>query len=208
MKSFLFIVWAGLSVCTQAVHAAPLGESGLADEARTEDFVHDVSVFDACYPVFRKIYGRFAYYEKQYDGAYYSHLPPDYPSRSEYEPTVRVEREKCLRYARKLAEVRDSLYARPGFSLPEEKRQLVRQLSVYRDTATVLPSVYQVIDASYGGDVTDYVDDLFAHSVMTNTRLMRRFKRHPSTRRMQRDMGFQFVVSKLMYRAWEAQGRP
>ncbi len=77
-----------------------------------------------------------------------------------------------------------------------------------RDTASVLPSVYTVIDGQYKGNVRSYVDALFSKSVMTNKKALKRFLLRPTRRQMQRDMGFQFVVSKLMYRAWEVQGRP
>ena len=85
---------------------------------------------------------------------------------------------------------------------------LEREILTFGDTATALPTVYVLIATKYGGDVRAYVDDLFDRSVMTNKRRMRRFARRPTVKRMREDMGFQFVVSKLMYRLWETRGRP
>ena len=172
------------------------------------DFVHDMSVFDICYPVFRQLYDRFANYEARFDSRFDSHLFPDFPSRGNYETMLRPEREVCLRYAKQLAAVRDSLYAEPGFGLDKEREMLEREILTFGDTATALPTVYVLIATKYGGDVRAYVDDLFDGSVMTNAKRMKRFVRHPTKKRMREDMGFQFVVSKLMYHLWEAQGRP
>ena len=85
---------------------------------------------------------------------------------------------------------------------------MVRELEAFGDTASTLPTIYALIATKYGGDVRAYVDDLFGRSVMTSRRRMKRFMRSPIAKRMREDMGFQFVVSKLMYRLWEAQGRP
>ncbi len=205
MKAFLFIVWAGLSVCTQAVHAAPLGESGLADEARTEDFVHDVSVFDACYPVFRTIAACYVSLDSIMTDApvrwaQHGDLPPsDHDFYYNFKYVRLVARRLQARYHSLQAAGDDEAF---------EKERLCRQLSAFRDTASVLPSVYTVIDGQYKGNVRSYVDALFSKSVMTNKKALKRFLLRPTRRQMQRDMGFQFVVSKLMYRAWEAQGRP
>ena len=178
--------------------------------ADSVSFVDDASLFDAVYPAFRKLYVRFAHYEATYDTRFDSHLAPDFPSRGRAEPYDRTERERavCLRYARQLSAVRDSLFAQPGFDPDAEKARLVRQLETFGDTASALPTVYAQIATDYGGNIRAYVEDLFAHSVMTNERRMRRFVRHPTYRKMQSDMGFQLVVSKLLYRKWEAQGRP
>lgn len=201
--SLLLLFGAGLPCSAMAAPHEPAA----ADTVR---FVDDVSLFDAVYPAFRKLYVRFARYEASYDTRFDSHLTPDFPSRGRVEPYDRTERERavCLRYARELAAVRDSLFAQPGFDLDAEKTRLVRQLETFGDTASALPTVYAQIATDYGGDVRAYVDDLFAHSVMTDERRMRRFVRHPTYRKMQADMGFQLVVSKLLYRHWEAQGRP
>ena len=95
-----------------------------------------------------------------------------------------------------------------GYSAETEKARMVREIETFGDTATALPTIYALIATKYGGDVRAYVDDLFDGSVMTSRRRLRRFMRSPITKRMREDMGFQFVVSKLMYRLWEAQGRP
>ncbi len=89
-----------------------------------------------------------------------------------------------------------------------EKEKWVRALEAYGDTAAVLPTIYAQIVTEYGGDVRAYVDELFRSSVVTNKRRLRRFMRRPTVRDMQTDMGFQFAVSKLMFRLWEQQGRP
>ena len=102
----------------------------------------------------------------------------------------------------------EAVTGREGYSAETEKARMVRELEAFGDTALTLPTVYALIATKYGGDVRAYVDDLFGRSVMTSRRRLRRFVRSPITKRMREDMGFQFVVSKLMYRLWEAQGRP
>ena len=197
-----------LLLVISALCGSPLRSAISQEQVGVRDFVHADCVFDACYPVFRQLYDRFANYEARFDSRFDSHLSPDFPSRGNYETMLRPEREVCLRYAKQLAAVRDSLYAEPGFGLDKEREMLEREILTFGDTATALPTVYVLIATKYGGDVRAYVNDLFDGSVMTNAKQMKRFARHPTKKRMREDMGFQFVVSKLMYRLWEAQGRP
>lgn len=108
-----------------------------------------------------------------------------------------------------LLPVIEAVHARPGFSVKAEKERLASRLEAFADTATVaLPTVYGLIASKYHGDVRAYVDDLFDHSVMTSKRQLKRFMRSPYVRQMEKDMGFQFAVSKLLYRLWVEQGCP
>ena len=47
-----------------------------------------------------------------------------------------------------------------------------------------------------------------ANSAITNPKRMKRLVRKVTKRRLKNDMGFQFVVSKYVYRLWLDQGRP
>lgn len=108
----------------------------------------------------------------------------------------------------RLRRVRRELYASGGFDEAAEKRKIIEGLRTFGDTATYVPVVYATIWTTYGGDVSRYVDDLFERSAMTNRRRMMRVTRWPRKRRMQGDMGFQLSLSKQLYMAWEAMGRP
>ncbi len=177
---------------------------------QTEDFVHGRSIFDACYPEFLKIQEALAF---DYEGKkvevhsaipggirryLYHYRPKNYESNYD----------KMKYKAQGLKTAYDRLHGRPWFDVKAEKKKLVRQLETYRDTATVGPTIYAEIDEEYDGDVRRYVDALFDNSVMTNGRRMERFVKVPTVLRMRRDMGLQFVESKLRFLEWEEQGRP
>ena len=194
------------------------------------DFVHDVSAFDICYPVFRAIAtgnshyvdflnGRGTPYGEQFMHVGEGWHGPSYAMALDWweqaaanvnnadnrnNPYLRTK-ERCVKFLRVFREtmLRDTAYDEAA-----EKLRLVRQMETFRDTAHVLPTIFGTIKADYDGDVGKYVDALYRRSVLTGNGAMRRFRLNPSVGRMQRDMGFQFVVSKLMYRLWEAQGRP
>ena len=104
--------------------------------------------------------------------------------------------------------MRRDLYVSGGFDEAAEKRKIIEGLRTFGDTAAYVPVVYATIHTTYGGDVSRYVDDLFERSAMTNRRRMMRVTRWPRKRRMQGDMGFQLSLSKQLYMAWEAMGRP
>lgn len=119
----------------------------------------------------------------------------------DYKDSIRSRLEGLKSYA-------DSLRRCGMFDLDADKARLVAQLTAFRDTATVLPPVFVTIEVDFDGDVQRYADHLYGHSAVTNSRALRKLLRRPTMRRMAKDPGFQFVVSKLMYRLWEQQGRP
>ena len=197
-----------------------------------KDFVHGECVFDTLYPVFMRMYptvsilnGKTATGREDEDWLRstfgFVHMTPswhhgDVPS-IEHRGGRMYFSEEAAPFG-SVGPTVDSLgtrirravkwqRAQTNVSLKEMKNTMVSQLEAFADTATVLPTVYALIATKYGGDVRAYVDDLFDRSVMTSRRRLRRFARYPNVDWMQRDMGFQFVVSKLMYRLWEAQGR-
>ena len=170
------------------------------------DFVHDACVFDSCFVTFMRAgrlfhprslnnvgwgkgeRGRYVYYSPQLRNPY------------RFAGTNR----RMMRLRR----VRRELYASGGFDEAAEKRKIIEGLRTFGDTAAYVPVVYATIHTTYGGDVARYVDDLFERSAMTNRRRMMRVTRWPRKRRMQGDMGFQLSLSKQLYMAWEAMGRP
>lgn len=176
--------------------------------ADTVRFVDDVSLFDVCYPVYRRTADLLltgSSYNPQ-DGWL---RDVDHPDDSTF---VRVGMRRYLFDARRevyaVCLAFHRLQTDTAYDEAAEKARLVRQLETFRDTAAVLPTLYGQIEAEYGGDAVRYVEALFAHSAVTDRKTMRRVCGKPSVERMQADMGFQFVVSKLLYRQWEAQGRP
>ena len=78
----------------------------------------------------------------------------------------------------------------------ERAKRLIRR---FREEASVLPSFYQIIDKAYKGDVDAYVDDLFDNSFMTNERKMKKFKRTPTSRKLCKDPGVLYTLSKCQY---------
>ena len=169
------------------------------------DVVHDECVFDSLYPAFRDIDSLFRLRKKVVRT--YSAEAVGYLRRDET-PTSTFQAE-CAYLARQRVHRLEPFVVGKGYAPRDSlKTQLGVQLRAFGDTAVVLPTIYALIATKYGGDVRAYVDDLFDRSVMTNKRRMRRFARRPTVKRMREDMGFQFVVSKLMYRLWETRGRP
>lgn len=177
-------------------------------ETFTRDFVHDVSIFDVCYPVYRRTA------ECLLNGSSYTAhdgwlKDVDNPDDSTF---VQSGMRRYLFDARReiytVCEAFHRLQSDTAYNEEAEKARLVRQIEAFRDTAVVLPSIYVLIDNEFGGSVERYVDALFSNSALTDRATMRRVCGKPTIERMQRDMGFQFVVSKLMYRAWEKQNRP
>ena len=170
------------------------------------NFVYDACVFDSCFVTFMRAgrlfhprslnnvgwgkgeRGRYVYYSPQLRNPY------------RFAGTNR----RMMRLRR----VRRELYASGGFDEAAEKRKIIEGLRTFGDTAAYVPVVYATIWTTYGGDVSRYVNDLFERSAMTNRRRMMRVTRWPRKRRMQGDMGFQFSLSKQLYMAWEAMGRP
>ena len=120
-------------------------------------------------------------------------------------PGIRLQADSTLK---RLRRVQRDLYVSGGFDEAAEKRKIIEGLRTFGDTAAYVPVVYATIHTTYGGDVARYVDDLFERSAMTNRRRMMRVTRWPRKRRMQGDMGFQLSLSKQLYMAWEAMGRP
>ena len=198
-----------------------------------KDFVHEKCVFDTLYPVFMRMYptvsilnGKTATGREDEDWLRstfgFVHMTPswhhgDVPSIEHRSGRMYFSEEAAPfgsvgptvdSLGTRIRRAVKSQRAQTSVPLKEMKNTMVSQLEAFADTATVLPTVYALIATKYGGDVRAYVDDLFDRSVMTSRRRLRRFARYPNVDWMQRDMGFQFVVSKLMYRLWEAQGRP
>ncbi len=180
-----------------------LSQSGPRETA--VDFVHAESVFDTTYPTFRCIDSLFALRKKvvrEYPSPNHDYLYRDGPFSSTFQARVAY---LARGYAGDLTSITADMTPSVRDSL---RTQLACQMMAFADTAEVLPTVYAQVAVEYGGDVRAYVDALFDGSVMTNRRRMRRLSRHPTAKRMRDDMGFQFAVSKLMFRLWEQQGCP
>ena len=198
------------------------------------DFVDDVSVFDACYWPFRRvadlISGKlYQSYMKRYglqgadsvfearrcDAASFT-LPNGRTLWVDHEWSVNAGSDlPHLDERRLLAEDAATLYDKckeikssPGYNEAAERDRLIRQLSAFRDTACVLPPVFATIDTRFGGDIHAYVDALFSTAIATDKKAMRNYLRNPTLHKMCNDLGFQFVVSKMMYRVWRREGCP
>ena len=230
MRSWTFLLFVVLfSFISQSLIGMSKAEQKFdkANHGKSYNCIDSMCLFDTLYVVYRQIYPYLderlrhkesANAESQFATTFVDMLPMDW-----YIDVPSLTNRGSAGYSRPSVRfyenIRDSVQAvllpaveavtgREGYSAETEKARMVRELEAFGDTALTLPTIYALIATKYGGDVRAYVDDLFDGSVMTSRRRLRRFVKGPSVQRMREDMGFQFVVSKLMYRLWEAQGRP
>ena len=207
-------LWSLVAISLLAGWGFPqLGQASTPDGARSTsttalqaspDFVHDECVFDSLYVSFVDMYESLKHmrYGASNLSSYGSHSAGWIP------PAGGSYRIGSPRRARQLQGLQQQLFASSRYDEAAEKAKLVRQLTAFRDTATALPYLYATIDREYGGDISAYVDALFENSAITNPKRMKRLVRKVTKRRLKNDMGFQFVVSKYVYRLWLEQGRP
>ena len=207
-------LWSLVAISLLAGWGFPqLGQASTPDGARSTsttalqaspDFVHDECVFDSLYVSFVDMYESLKHmrYGASNLSSYGSHSAGWIP------PAGGSYRIGSPRRARQLQGLQQQLFASSRYDEAAEKAKLVRQLTAFRDTATALPYLYATIDREYGGDIPAYVDALFENSAITNPKRMKRLVRKVTKRRLKNDMGFQFVVSKYVYRLWLDQGRP
>jgi hypothetical protein len=80
-----------------------------------------------------------------------------------------------------------------------DKRQLVECLTAFGRQAQEKPLFYQEIASQFGGDIAAYVDHLYAHSIMGNEKVFKKFMRNPKSKAIQSDPGFQFTLGLLLY---------
>ena len=202
-------LWSLVAISLLAGWGFPqLGQAATPDGARStsttalqasHDFVHDECVFDSLYVSFVDMYESLKH--MRYGASNLS----SYGSHSAGCGSYRIG---SPRRARQLQGLQQQLFASGRYDEAAEKAKLVRQLTAFRDTATALPYLYATINREYGGDINAYVDALFENSAITNPKRMKRLVRKVTKRRLKNDMGFQFVVSKYVYRLWLDQGRP
>ena len=207
-------LWSLVAISLLAGWGFPqLGQASTPDGARSTsttalqaspDFVHDECVFDSLYVSFVDMYESLKHmrYGASNLSSYGSHSAGWIP------PAGGSYRIGSPRRARQLQGLQQQLFSSSRYDEAAEKAKLVRQLTAFRDTATALPYLYATIDREYGGDIPAYVDALFENSAITNPKRMKRLVRKVTKRRLKNDMGFQFVVSKYVYRLWLDQGRP
>ena len=207
-------LWSLVAISLLAGWGFPqLGQAATPDGARSTsttalqaspDFVHDECVFDSLYVSFVDMYESLKHmrYGASNLSSYGSHSAGWIP------PAGGSYRIGSPRRARQLQGLQQQLFSSSRYDEAAEKAKLVRQLTAFRDTATALPYLYATIDREYGGDIPAYVDALFENSAITNPKRMKRLVRKVTKRRLKNDMGFQFVVSKYVYRLWLDQGRP
>ena len=207
-------LWSLVAISLLAGWGFPqLGQTATPDGARSTsttalqaspDFVHDECVFDSLYVSFVDMYESLKHmrYGASNLSSYGSHSAGWIP------PAGGSYRIGSPRRARQLQGLQQQLFSSGRYDEAAEKAKLIRQLTAFRDTATALPYLYATIDRDYGGDIPAYVDALFENSAITNPKRMKRLVRKVTKRRLKNDMGFQFVVSKYVYRLWLDQGRP
>lgn len=75
--------------------------------------------------------------------------------------------------------------------LREQMKQAIAQYAGQKER----PSFFRIIDRKFGGRVSDYVDNFFAHSFLTNESSLRHHKKWMSYKSLQKDPGFNFIWS-------------
>ena len=168
------------------------------------DFIHEKCIFDSCYTFITRLNERID--RTRYGATFMAHTVWMNPSAVYFGKRDNVR--TLQRVAREFQDYQQGILSSGRYDEAAEKAKLVRQLTAFRDTATALPYLYATIDREYGGDINAYVDALFENSAITNPKRMKRLVRKVTKRRLKNDMGFQFVVSKYVYRLWLEQGRP
>ncbi len=207
-------LWSLVAISLLAGWGFPqLGQASTPDGARSTsttalqaspDFVHDECVFDSCYTFFVRLNDRVG--RTRYGATFMAHTVWMNPSAVYFGQRDNVR--TLQRVAREFQDYQQGILSSSRYDEAAEKAKLVRQLTAFRDTATALPYLYATIDREYGGNIPAYVDALFENSAITNPKRMKRLVRKVTKRRLKNDMGFQFVVSKYVYRLWLDQGRP
>lgn len=84
----------------------------------------------------------------------------------------------------------------------ELKAQLVAALSAFDSVANNRPLFFHTIYTDYGGNIEKYVSYLLRKSILFNPLRMTFFTRKPSNKRLQRDLGVQFVIGLALYESW------
>ena len=90
-------------------------------------------------------------------------------------------------------------------SIAREKRRITASLEAMDTLLHNKPLCFQVINTSYKGSISRYVDDLYARSFMTSKRRFRRMLRRRNPRLLVKDLGVNYAISMALYEAWIRQ---
>ncbi len=94
-----------------------------------------------------------------------------------------------------------------GWNVEEAKEVLIKRLQRFDSLASHKPLFFSTIYTDYGGNITQYVNELYDTSIMGNKKVLRDFMKKPSTLAIQKDLGYQFSLSLALYEQWIAQVR-
>ena len=213
----LFIVSLSIPVSATGLTIVPHASNNIRyvyTKSAHTDLIHDKCIFDSCYTRFIEmglLLDRYTYGAASIN--YANNVYPGTSSHAVGGPNIPISqsvwnKQRARKRAKQLETIQQELFSSGRYDEAAEKAKLVRQLTAFRDTATALPYLYATIDREYGGSIPAYVDALFENSAITNPKRMKRLVRKVTKRRLKNDMGFQFVVSKYVYRLWLEQGRP
>jgi len=99
-----------------------------------------------------------------------------------------------------LRQVRSYRHSHPNTS--QLKEQLIAALTAFDSVADNRPLFFYTIDSKYKGSIKKYVSRLLKKSMFFNPWRMTLFTRHPSGKKLQRDLGVQFVIGLALYESW------
>lgn len=96
----------------------------------------------------------------------------------------------------------DEYMRTPADSILKEKEILIASLEAMDSLIVNKPMIFQDIKKKYRGDISKYVEALYAKSIVTNVRTFKRFRRTPTTKRLIKDPGFRYSISAYLYERW------
>ena len=193
MKKFFFILMTGLQTAFVPAHGQTSGISR-ADAERFMAYFYDSIRYEVDLLTCQKLYRVARKYDLQgNDSKRESPLVPTAKTMRDYSAKELLDEVKLITEERRKSDVYDASNLRAD---REWAKRLIRR---FREEASVLPSIYQVIDKEYKGDVDAYVDDLFDNSFMTNERKMKKLKRTPTSRKLLQDPCVLYTLSKCQY---------
>lgn len=96
----------------------------------------------------------------------------------------------------------DEYMRTPADSILKEKERMITSLETMDSLIVNKPMIFQDIKKKYRGDISKYVEALYAKSIVTNERAFKRFRRTPTTKRLIKDPGFRYSISLCLYERW------
>lgn len=167
-----------------------------ADAEHFMAYFNDSIRYGADFQVCQELYK----WSKEYDGLENKYAFMEDREHITANPVMRDDAERrLLDRIIVLTDVLQSRMDHAGKALTIDKETAKRLIKRFGEESCVQPTFYQLIAEKYKGDVDAYVDDLYEKSILTNADKMKKFRRNPSHRKLRKDPGILYTISKLQY---------